>query len=116
MRGTTTSKRRMRGKGAPLDAQGAARLLETTKGRPGIVAVALDGRIFFLTEALAKKAAVIDRDGACAAYVSKRKGQGTVAKKSGGGLCRRVKKFLDTNDPDSNKWRSLSMYWGNHCL
>jgi hypothetical protein len=29
--------------------------------------------------------------------------------------CRRIKAWLDANDPDSDLWRSISLTWGDAC-
>jgi len=88
--------------------QEAIKIVKASKGRRGVTVTARDGRLFFLTDAQARRAAFTDKGGAYAKFLAKSK----VKKDAGCGI---LKGWLDSHSPNSRKWRKISLIWGGRC-
>jgi hypothetical protein len=94
------------------DIQKIIRSLKGSKAR-GVTVMAPDGRLFYLTEAQARRAAFVDRGGAYAKFLAKaRRGTGAMRLDAGCGI---LKRWLDDNNPNTRKWREISLIWDGRC-
>ncbi len=87
-------------------------LLNEAKSEPsGIVARGTDGRLFFLPDAEADKFTVSDST----LYSAFRGATPPPAQANTDDICPRIKKWLDTHNPNSDKWRALCWAYFDGC-
>jgi hypothetical protein len=103
------------------EAKDVPKLMSSSKGPKGVTVQAADGRLFFLTDAEAERAA-IPANRLYLAYraISQQQnggeGKGVARSFIKAEDCPGVKKWLDDNSPDSDTWREICLHYFDDCV